>query len=48
MMDFDDSRINNWKATGSMASSLQGTDGRAPHTCRNEVVGVFGYGAIGK
>ncbi|WQF78582.1 Putative D-isomer specific 2-hydroxyacid dehydrogenase, catalytic domain-containing protein [Colletotrichum destructivum] len=48
MMDHDDTRPNPWRAKGSMSSLLLDAEGRPPHTCGNEVVGVIGYGPIGQ
>ncbi|KAL0939671.1 glycerate dehydrogenase [Colletotrichum truncatum] len=48
MMDHSPSRANAWRATGSMSSLLLDSEGRPPHTCGNEVVGMLGYGPIGQ
>ncbi|TEA14608.1 Glycerate dehydrogenase [Colletotrichum sidae] len=48
MMSHSATRPNPWRATGSMSSLLLDADGRPPHTCANEVVGMIGYGPIGQ
>ncbi|OHF01205.1 D-isomer specific 2-hydroxyacid dehydrogenase [Colletotrichum orchidophilum] len=48
MMDHDEGRPNPWRAKGSMSSLLLDGEGRPPHTCGNEVVGMIGYGPIGQ
>ncbi|TDZ29986.1 Glycerate dehydrogenase [Colletotrichum spinosum] len=48
MMSNSATRPNPWRATGSMSSLLLDADGRPPHTCANEVVGMIGYGPIGQ
>ncbi|KDN63371.1 putative D-isomer specific 2-hydroxyacid dehydrogenase [Colletotrichum sublineola] len=48
MMDHDGARTNPWRAKGSMSSLLLDAEGRPPHTCGNEVVGMIGYGPIGQ
>lgn len=48
MMAHTPARANPWRATGSMSSLLLDSEGRPPHTCGNEVVGMIGYGPIGQ
>ncbi|UQC81003.1 D-isomer specific 2-hydroxyacid dehydrogenase [Colletotrichum lupini] len=48
MMDHAEGRPNPWRAKGSMSSLLLDSEGRPPHTCGNEVVGMVGYGPIGQ
>ncbi|KAL0780797.1 hypothetical protein CaCOL14_002132 [Colletotrichum acutatum] len=48
MMDHAEGRPNPWRAEGSMSSLLLDSEGRPPHTCGNEVVGMIGYGPIGQ
>ncbi|KAK1715057.1 D-isomer specific 2-hydroxyacid dehydrogenase [Colletotrichum acutatum] len=48
MMDHAEGRPNPWRAEGSMSSLLLNSEGRPPHTCGNEVVGMIGYGPIGQ
>ncbi|KAK1638735.1 D-isomer specific 2-hydroxyacid dehydrogenase [Colletotrichum phormii] len=48
MMDHAEGRPNPWRAKGSMSSLLLDSEGRPPHTCGNEVVGMIGYGPIGQ
>jgi phosphoglycerate dehydrogenase-like enzyme len=47
-MNFNDSRPNEWKVTGSVSPKLKDAEGRPPHTLQNEVVGLLGYGQIGR
>lgn len=37
-----------WKATGSLNRYMRLPDGQMPLTCSDEVLGVIGYGGIGK
>ncbi|KAK3941335.1 hypothetical protein QBC46DRAFT_382942 [Diplogelasinospora grovesii] len=46
--DFDSSRVNEWKSKGSVAHLLHTPEGKPPPTCSQEVVGMIGYGLIGK
>ncbi|CAN8105105.1 unnamed protein product [Discula destructiva] len=39
---------NEWKASGSLNGRMRDGEGRPPRTCRGEVVGVIGHGAVGK
>ncbi|EXF74531.1 D-isomer specific 2-hydroxyacid dehydrogenase [Colletotrichum fioriniae PJ7] len=48
MMDHAEGRPNPWRTKGSMSSLLLDSEGRPPHTCGNEVVGMIGYGPIGQ
>ncbi|KAJ0322247.1 hypothetical protein COL5a_008856 [Colletotrichum fioriniae] len=48
MMDHAEGRSNPWRTKGSMSSLLLDSEGRPPHTCGNEVVGMIGYGPIGQ
>ncbi|KAF6796530.1 Glycerate dehydrogenase [Colletotrichum sojae] len=48
MMNHSPTHDNPWRATGSMSSLLLDADGRPPHTCGNEVVGLIGHGPIGQ
>ncbi|KAI0206310.1 D-isomer-specific 2-hydroxyacid dehydrogenase family protein [Astrocystis sublimbata] len=41
-------RAGDWDGKGSQLAILNGPDGKAPRTCRDEVLGIIGYGAIGK
>ena len=42
------SRAGQWTARRSLVGSLDGPDGKPPRTCRNETLGIIGYGALGK
>lgn len=48
MMDHSPAHANPWRTKGSMSSLLLDAEGRPPHTCGNEVVGMVGYGPIGQ
>ncbi|KAM0324789.1 hypothetical protein ACHAQA_007755 [Verticillium albo-atrum] len=48
MSNYTPSTPNAWKASGSMSSLLRDADGRPPHTCQTETVGILGYGPIGR
>ncbi|KAH7116563.1 D-isomer specific 2-hydroxyacid dehydrogenase [Dactylonectria estremocensis] len=48
LYDYGPSQVNSWKATGSMSSLIKDAQGRPPHTCENETVGIIGFGAIGQ
>lgn len=37
-----------WAKRGILLNVLYGTDGRAPRTCRDEIVGILGYGGVGE
>ncbi|KAI1073886.1 glycerate dehydrogenase [Whalleya microplaca] len=41
-------RQGEWPKRGSLMKTLDGPDGKPPRTCRDEVVGIIGYGAVGK
>lgn len=41
-------RPNEWKAKGSMNERMRDGTGAPPRTCREEVAGIVGYGAVGK
>ncbi|KAI0458685.1 D-isomer-specific 2-hydroxyacid dehydrogenase family protein [Xylaria acuta] len=41
-------RAGDWVAKGSQAATMNGPDGKPPRTCRDELVGIIGYGAIGR
>ncbi|KAI1641119.1 hypothetical protein F4809DRAFT_647588 [Biscogniauxia mediterranea] len=41
-------RRGEWTRTGSLVRAMDAPDGRPPGTCRDEVVGIVGYGAVGK
>ncbi|RBQ91965.1 hypothetical protein VDGD_00846 [Verticillium dahliae] len=38
---------NTWKTSGTMSGLLRDSEGRPPHTCQTETVGILGYGPIG-
>ncbi|KAI0483108.1 D-isomer specific 2-hydroxyacid dehydrogenase [Xylariaceae sp. FL0804] len=44
----DESQTNEWKQKGSVAYKMQTANGRAPPSIEEEVVGIIGYGNIGK
>ncbi|KAJ9148603.1 Glycerate dehydrogenase [Pleurostoma richardsiae] len=48
LLDYNEGRPNDWKAKGSLTSLLRDAEGRAPKTCSQETVAIFGYGALGK
>lgn len=37
-----------WKVQGSLRSQLQMSDGKGPLSCRDETMGIVGFGALGK
>lgn len=37
-----------WKANRSLGSYMRYKDGKPPLTCKDEVMGIIGYGALGK
>jgi lactate dehydrogenase-like 2-hydroxyacid dehydrogenase len=37
-----------WKAKGSVASSMSNSAGDAPLNCQDEICGIIGYGALGR
>ncbi|KAI8956049.1 D-isomer-specific 2-hydroxyacid dehydrogenase family protein [Xylaria longipes] len=41
-------RAGDWVAKGSQQATMNGPDGIPPRTCRDEIVGIIGYGAIGR
>lgn len=41
-------RPNEWKAKGSMNARMRDGTGAPPRTCREEVAGIVGYGAVGE
>ncbi|KAI1417056.1 hypothetical protein F5Y13DRAFT_103762 [Hypoxylon sp. FL1857] len=41
-------RAGGWPKMGTMQKALDGPDGKPPRTCRDETLGVIGYGAVGK
>ncbi|KAI1430190.1 D-isomer-specific 2-hydroxyacid dehydrogenase family protein [Xylaria sp. FL1777] len=41
-------RTGDWATKGSQHSTMNGPDGKPPRTCRDEVLGIIGYGAIGR
>jgi hypothetical protein len=47
LYDYTDDRPNEYKTRGSLAPLMRSSDGQAPRTCANEVVGLIGYGIIG-
>ncbi|KAI0525956.1 D-isomer-specific 2-hydroxyacid dehydrogenase family protein [Xylaria bambusicola] len=48
MLTHNLTRAGDWATKGSQQSTMNGPDGKAPRTCRDEVVGIIGYGAIGR
>lgn len=48
LTDFEPGRPNEWKAKGSMNVRMRDGTGAPPRTCREEVVGIVGYGAVGE
>ncbi|KAK6199746.1 poly(A)-specific ribonuclease [Pestalotiopsis sp. IQ-011] len=46
--DVDEDGRNSWKREGSLAYKMQLANGRAPCSLDEEVVGIIGYGSIGK
>lgn len=41
-------RAGDWVTKGSQQATMNGPDGKPPRTCHDELVGIIGYGAIGK
>ncbi|KAJ5623214.1 hypothetical protein N7490_011819 [Penicillium lividum] len=41
-------RNTEWKTNGSLRSRLARSDGRGPLLCSDEIVGIIGYGMLGK
>ncbi|KAI0543017.1 glycerate dehydrogenase [Xylaria digitata] len=41
-------RAGDWVTKGSQQSTMDGLDGKPPRTAREELVGIIGYGAIGR
>ncbi|KAI0971335.1 D-isomer-specific 2-hydroxyacid dehydrogenase family protein [Xylaria arbuscula] len=41
-------RAGDWVAKNTQQNTMNGPDGKPPQTCRDEVLGIIGYGAIGK
>ncbi|KAI1209364.1 uncharacterized protein F4807DRAFT_451736 [Annulohypoxylon truncatum] len=41
-------RTGEWPKKGSFKDALNGPDGKPPRTCRDETLGIVGYGAVGK
>ncbi|KAI1180705.1 D-isomer-specific 2-hydroxyacid dehydrogenase family protein [Nemania sp. FL0916] len=41
-------RAGGWATKGTQHSMMNGPDGKSPKTCGEELVGIIGYGAIGK
>ncbi|KAJ2999210.1 hypothetical protein NUW58_g61 [Xylaria curta] len=41
-------RAGDWPTKGSQQATMDGPDNKAPRTCHDELVGIIGYGAIGK
>ncbi|KAI0117678.1 glycerate dehydrogenase [Nemania sp. FL0031] len=41
-------RAGDWATKGSQQSTMDGPDGKPPRTCGEELVGIIGYGAIGR
>lgn len=41
-------RAGDWASKGSQQSTMNGPDGKPPRTCRDELIGIIGYGAIGR
>ncbi|KAM0284134.1 hypothetical protein ACHAQH_002122 [Verticillium albo-atrum] len=48
MSTYTPSTPNAWKTNGSMSGLLRDSEGRPPHTCHTETVGILGYGPIGR
>lgn len=48
MADFTPGRPNEWKAKGSMNARMRDVTGAPPRTCREEVAGIVGFGAVGE
>ncbi|KAI8629056.1 glycerate dehydrogenase [Xylariaceae sp. FL1651] len=41
-------RAGDWPAKRSQQTTMNGPDGKAPRICRDELVAIIGYGAIGR
>ncbi|CAJ2513161.1 Uu.00g012800.m01.CDS01 [Anthostomella pinea] len=41
-------RSGEWPRRGTLLRTLNGPDGNPPRTCRDEVLGIVGYGAVGR
>ncbi|KAI1764297.1 D-isomer specific 2-hydroxyacid dehydrogenase [Hypoxylon sp. FL1150] len=41
-------QANEWPRRGGLQKTLNGPDGKPPKTCRDETLGIVGYGAVGK
>ncbi|TGJ84165.1 hypothetical protein E0Z10_g4613 [Xylaria hypoxylon] len=41
-------RAGDWAVKGSQQTTMNGPDGKPPRTAREELVGIIGYGAIGR
>ncbi|KAI0002653.1 glycerate dehydrogenase [Xylariaceae sp. FL0662B] len=41
-------RLGEWPKRESLTQALDGPDGKPPRTCRNEILGIIGYGGVGK
>jgi lactate dehydrogenase-like 2-hydroxyacid dehydrogenase len=44
----DEENKNSWKREGSIAYKMQTANGQPPLSIEQEVVGIIGYGSIGK
>ena len=40
--------VGEWKAKGSVTYKMRDGEGKPPLTCGEEVIGILGYGALGK
>ncbi|KAL7627913.1 hypothetical protein AAE478_002108 [Parahypoxylon ruwenzoriense] len=41
-------RTGEWPRQGSLQKAMNGPDGKPPRTCRDETLGIVGYGAVGR
>jgi lactate dehydrogenase-like 2-hydroxyacid dehydrogenase len=48
MLDFDRQRPNAWKQKGTLLPKVKDVNLKSPNTCTQEIVGMIGYGIIGK
>ncbi|CAG9949819.1 unnamed protein product [Clonostachys rosea f. rosea IK726] len=48
LYDYGPSKTNGWKTNGSLSSLIKDAKGQPPRSSKNEIVGIFGYGAIGQ
>ncbi|KAI1369613.1 D-isomer-specific 2-hydroxyacid dehydrogenase family protein [Xylaria arbuscula] len=48
MLTHNLTRAGDWATKGSQQRTMNGPDGKAPRTRRDEVLGIIGYGAIGR